>query len=173
MASRRLRTAAFSLALAITLPMTLCADGLETKVLAAYLYNFTKFIDWPAPFEPHLRICVLDAPELAQLLTELAGRRNNRHHLQVVESLPTNLHHCQMLYLGRDTPRSRELLRTTRAAPVLTVSATPGFITQGGLVGFYRAAGKLKVEINPTAVETAGLRISAKLMEIARLAGNP
>jgi hypothetical protein len=50
----------------------------------------------------------------------------------------------------------------------LTVGDADNFAYQGGIVGFYVEAGRIKLEINPDAARAAKLRISAKLLEVAR-----
>ncbi len=51
---------------------------------------------------------------------------------------------------------------------MLTVSDQDGFARGGGIVGLYPEGGKIKLEINPDAARSANLRISAKLLELAR-----
>jgi hypothetical protein len=131
------------------------------------LYNFTRFVEWPR-LGSELRICVLDDPKLTRLLEELASRRSQGRPLRVLPA-EAGAPGCDMLYFGETVTQAAERLRALRGAPVLTVSAQSDFIARGGMVGFYRAEGKLKVAINPQAVEAAGLRVSAKLMEVARI----
>ncbi|WPL14514.1 MULTISPECIES: YfiR family protein [Thiorhodovibrio] len=157
----------------VSASMVRAAGGLETKVLAAYLYNFTKFVEWPARGAGTLRICVLGDPDVARLLQELAARRTSSQPLEVMQAPLGNLGNCQILYMGHESRDRAALLEATRALPVLTVSDADGFTAAGGMVGFYRADGKLKIEINPEPANAARLRISAKLMEIARIARVP
>lgn len=170
-----MRLCVFALvAIGVTLSLVLnpaaraMADGLETKVLAAYLYNFTRFVEWPPSTSDELRLCVWDDPEVTGLLQALAKRRSQGRPLRVLAA-ESDAPSCQLLYFGADTARVTERLGALRGKPVLTVSAQPDFIARGGMIGFYRAEGKLKVEINPRAVEQAGLRVSAKLMEVAHV----
>jgi len=43
-----------------------------------------------------------------------------------------------------------------------------GFAGRGGIVGFYTDAGKIKLEVNQEASRAAHLRLSSKLLELAR-----
>ena len=52
---------------------------------------------------------------------------------------------------------------------VLTVGETEGFALSGGMIGFYNDDSKLRFEINRSLAESAKLRISSRLLRLARL----
>lgn len=145
---------------------------LEAKVKAAYLFHLTKFVDWPALPPDAVRICVINADVVGGMLGELSNRQVHERPLKVeIDSAdPTR---CQILFIGRGDRRSSEILGRVRGSSVLTVSDREDFARQGGIVGFYSDAGKLKLEINPEAARAANLRISAKLLELSRKVSSP
>ena len=53
--------------------------------------------------------------------------------------------------------------------PILTVGETPRFIEQGGIVNFFLENGKVRFEINRSAAERSGLRISSRLLQLAKI----
>jgi hypothetical protein len=55
-----------------------------------------------------------------------------------------------------------------RAAPVLIVGETPGFVTRGGHIGFVIEDNRVKFDANPQAATGAGLNVSSKLLRVAR-----
>ena len=55
------------------------------------------------------------------------------------------------------------------ATPVLTVSDAPGFAMHGGMVGFTSQGDRVHFEVNLAHAEKTGLRLSAKLLALARL----
>jgi len=144
------------------------AEELPIKIQAAYLFNFTRFVEWPAD-GARLVVCVVGAELLGELLDDLARRPNAGPALQVKLGWPDNPAACQLLYLSRREPRRAELLRQSRGQPVLTVSDAPDFIAEGGLIGFYLDDGRLKVAVNAAAARAAGLKLSGKLLEVARV----
>ena len=75
---------------------------------------------------------------------------------------------CQVLFIGRAESRWKEILGQVRNMGVLTVSDRENFASQGGMVGFYNDSGRIRLEINRTVAQGANLKISAKLMELAR-----
>lgn len=147
----------------------------EAKVKVAYIYNFPKFVEWPGDKrrtgpEP-LRICVLGADAVGAMLDELASRKVGDRPIEVShlegESIPDS---CHLLYVSRsEQPQARLLQHRLQGMPILTVSDAPGFARAGGMIGFAVEAGRVKIEINQQFVRQAGLRVRAKLLEVARI----
>lgn len=144
------------------------------SVKAAYVYNFTKFIDWVAEDGVTDRaatvvVCVLGSDPVGSALDEIAaleskGRPILVHHVRPGESIPA----CHILYIGiSETQRLAAVLAQVGPVGVLTVSDIPRFAEQGGMIGFTLDRGRVRVVINAQRVRGAGLRISSKLLEVA------
>lgn len=157
------------LALGLGVSAGALAEDLAAKVKAAYLFHLTKFVEWPsAPAGQEFRICLYGADLVATLMGDLGNRPVRDAALKVLVEPGIDPGQCQILYVGQDDRRLPDLLRRVRSEPVLTVSDKPEFARQGGMVGFYPEAGKIKLEINPDAARAARLRLSAKLLGLAR-----
>lgn len=150
------------------LPLQAPAQSLEAKVKAAYIFNLAKYVDWPSLPADAVHICVAGTDPIGVLLTELAGRSVKERPLKVDLNVTGDLSFCQVLFISRSETRWSDILTQARGNNVLTVSDMDNFARQGGIVGFYTDAGKVRLEINPAAAHTANLKISAKLMELAR-----
>lgn len=156
----------------LVLPVSVPAaeDGeLENKVKAAYLYHLIRFVEWPRPPQSGtMRLCIVGAPDMGNLLGELSNRQVQQDVLLSIESGDAiDPSRCQMLFIGRADTRN-DWLQRLRGKSVLTVSDRDNFASQGGMIGFYRDNRKIRLEINPDALRTANLRASSKLLEIAR-----
>ena len=172
----RARWAALALALlAATAAATAQDPGLETRVKAAYVYNFLTFVEREKP-DPEregapVRVCVLGDEALLVQLKGLSGRPVRGRPLEVVsgpEAGPPPF--CHLLVIGRsEAARLPEILRTVSGTSVLTVSDIPRFSRSGGMIGFLTEGGRVRIEVNPGAAAAAGLRMSAKLLEVARV----
>jgi len=148
---------------------------LEYRVKAAYLFNFTKFVEWPAaalPDQRALTICVAAPSPFGSALDEtvrgeaVAGRR-------LVTRTVSGVEGCHVLFVPQGVS-VEPLLRNTRSRPVLTVGESTEFLRQGGVVKFIREDGKIRFEINQDAAQRAQLRISSRLLRLARPAdGGP
>lgn len=146
----------------------------EYDVKAAFLYNFTKFVEWPPAAFPaessQLRLCILgDNPfgtTLESLIEgeEVQGRRLQYLRVDVLHSPG----HCHVLFISRsERARIPAVLMALRGSPVLTVSETDGFLEWGGTINFKIQEGKVRFEINPGAAERGGLKMSSKLLRLA------
>jgi len=174
--SARARWAVLALALlAATASATAQDPGLETRVKAAYVYNFLTFVEReksePEPEGAPVRVCVLGDQALLAQLKGLSGRPVRGRPLEVLagpESGPPPS--CHLLVIGRsEAARLPEILRTVSGTGVLTVSDIPRFSRSGGMIGFLTEGGRVRIEVNPDAAAAAGLRMSAKLLEVAHV----
>lgn len=145
------------------------ADELETKVKAAYIFNFTKFIEWVGFSRDTLNICVFGNSTIAEILNDLASRGNTGRKIRVEQEQVADLGQCQLLYIDRSEKTFSSLLVKARGTKVLTVSDANSFAENGGIIGFYIDEGKVKLEINPQLAEASDLKISSNLLEIARI----
>lgn len=149
-------------------------ENLEYKIKAAYLYNFTKFISWPATSSPTFNICIVGKDPFGNLLDALETKTALDKPIRLFryDSLK-QAKDCQIIYL--DPSENREnvampgVLTITSLNQGLTVSSQPFFAERGGMIGFVIEAEKVRLHINLKALKQAGLGISAKLIEVATL----
>lgn len=163
-----LRGCALCLTAAITVPALAAESALVTKVKAAYLFNLARFVDWPSLPPDEMSICVIGNPALGAYLQELSGRTVKERVLHVALNGDVIPDRCQVLYISRTSDQWPALAQQLKGSSVLTVSDLEGFARHGGIVGFYREGGKIRLEINTRAAEEANLKISSKLLELAR-----
>jgi len=146
----------------------------EYKVKAAYLYNFAKFVDWPAdafadPKSP-LTLCVLgDDPFGPALDQTVAGESVGGRPIAVRRGARlAELKGCHLLFVGRaERGRLREVIAALHDGPVLTVGEESSFLDDGGMIDFVLAANKVRFEVNLSAVDKSPLKISSKLLRLA------
>jgi preprotein translocase subunit Sec61beta len=151
------------------------AGELEAKVKAAYIYNFTKFIDWPgeekvSAGEP-IKICIIGSDPIRTTLGELANREAKGRPLKIMRVKDaSSISPCHLLFISRsEEPQLPLILQRLQGTRVLTVSDMPQFAQRGGMISFITEKERVKIEINPRVVRQSGLKVSAKLLEIARV----
>jgi len=153
--------------------------GVESALKAAVLFNFTKFIDWPADAFPDERsafnLCLLGDDPIGANLDAIVANESWNGRPIAVRRLPRGAdpHGCQILYFGR-AERERhagevEVLAGLRGANVLTVGDTDGFLAAGGHIRFFLDANRVRFEVNLPAVERTRIKISSKLLRLAKL----
>jgi YfiR/HmsC-like len=145
----------------------------EYDVKAAFLYNFTKFVEWPADAfhddRSSLRLCVLGEDPFGGSLREIAKEEVAGRRLSVWRaSLMSDPTGCQILFVSQsESKRLPQILAAVRGAPVLTVGDTEGFLEKGGIINFVLQGSKVRFEINQDVAEQSGLKISSKLLRLA------
>jgi hypothetical protein len=153
--------------------------GLEYRIKAAYLYNFTKFIEWPPPppaaAEKPFVLGVLDPDGLAfNVISEslrgktgVNGRAIVVRRLSILDQSATS---CNQIFITRasgvDVARVRKVLD---GLPIVVVGETAGFAEQGGVIGFVLTGDAVHCEINLAGAQRAGVKLSGRLASVARL----
>jgi hypothetical protein len=144
----------------------------EYQVKAAYMYNFAKFVDWPAyafdsPAQP-IVFCVLGQTQLGPALRDaLSGKVVDQRPLvfrQVTDSKDAGK--CQVLFISSDKKRLRQALDEVKSLNILTVGEGEDFTSQGGIVRFVLDGGKVRLEFNLDAAVDAKLHVSSKLLSL-------
>jgi hypothetical protein len=148
----------------------------EYQVKATFIYNFTKFTDWPSSAFPFsnapIVIGIVGEDPFGQTMDDVVRGETLGGRPFVVKRLRADedLRSCHLLFISRsEKERLPALLNQLKGSSVLTVSEINGFAERGGMVNLALANKSVKVEINQSAAEQAGLQISAKLLKLARL----
>jgi hypothetical protein len=169
----RVAGAACALWIAIAQPAS-PASVSEYDVKAAYLYNFSKFVEWPqgtfsGPEEP-IKVCIVGSTPLAALFKEaVKGKTANGRGFLVLElaSFPQAVS-CNINFISSSAAdRVDELLRSVGGHPVLTVSDDEYFAVRGGIIGLTTDQHKVRFEVNMVAARRAGLKLSSQLLKVA------
>ena len=170
----RLALAALMLAAVVAAGPAAAQDQLENEVRAVYLYNFARYITWPAESFPAastpIRICVMGTDPFGDALDRaVAGETVNGRALEAVRIGPQDaLRGCHILYAASsDDRRVTAILASAQGRPLLTVGEHPRFLDRGGMIRFRRIENRVRFDINLKAVERNRLGISARLLGVA------
>lgn len=175
---RRLRNALQVLAvLCVAAASNQKAPG-EHEVIAAFLLNFTKFVEWPAESHPEpaspFVVGVIGKDPFGEILDRtLAGQKVAGRPFAVRRfDGPEGTSACHILFVVPCEPERLEaILAGLRSKPVLTVSNMPEFASIGGTIGFTTEGGRMRFELNPAELERSRLKASSKLLKLARIVG--
>lgn len=139
----------------------------EDQFKAAYLFNFAKFVEWPAGVATNtVTICFIGGAGVYQALT--SGIENKRVGsrrlvaLQLTDSLAADA--CNAVYV--EAPLATAI-DSFAGRPVLTVSDAAGFAANGGMIELFTENHRLRFSINAGSAERVGLRISSDLLKLA------
>ena len=147
----------------------------EYSVKAAFLYNLPDFVHWPepSPAEPEapITLCLVGEDPFGTSLDFFKGRRVKNRPFRVVQlSARTRPVGCEILFISESAAgETRRILGSIAKTPVLTVGDVRGFTRDGGVVALLVVEGQVRLEINLSAANAAGLSISSKLLRMARV----
>jgi hypothetical protein len=151
------------------------ATEMEYEVKAAFIHNFTKFIVWPSDaFETSdspFRIGIVGTGAIDNSLMNLSGKETQERVLEVsrVQSL-NEVSQFHLIFVNpSENERLESILQTLKGAGILTVGDMPGFAEGCGVINFYLRSGKVRFEINVEASHQEKLKISSKLLRLARI----
>jgi hypothetical protein len=145
----------------------------EYQIKAAFLYNFAKFVQFPASDERPgpLVIGVLGDDPFGDILDAAVKGKTVQGREIVVRRLrdDDDLRHCHIAFVGAsERRRVPEIVAHANDAGVLTVSESPHFLREGGIVRFYVEANRVRFQIDAAAAERAGLKINSLLLSLAQ-----
>lgn len=148
----------------------------DVALKAAFLFNFAKFTEWPAlPSGALIVVCVVGNDGIATALDEtIRGQTISGHAIDVQRPQDgATWRLCQLLFIAdAATRRSADGLAGITTLPVLTVSDGKGFSQTGGIIELYVEGGRMRFAINMDAAERAGLRLSSRLLGLAKIIRN-
>ena len=147
---------------------------LEANIKAVFLFNFSKYVTWPA-----MKIGERSPAELNICVTandSFFATMKNAVHGEEVDGKPLvpvaldgldQARSCQILFVGdAQSPDGRAWLGAVRNAQVLTVAE--GALTDDTVIAFVRDNNRIRFDINRAAAARRGLNVSSKLLRLAR-----
>lgn len=147
-------------------------QSLESEVKAVFLYNFAKYVDWPAAPQgssASIRICVPANPDFLALVREAVqgeivnGRPVTALGLDGLDAA----RECDILFVGRTgTLDAAAWVNAVRGRQILTVG--DGALTDGVVIAFVSDQNRVRFDINRQAGATQKLSISSRLLGLAR-----
>lgn len=147
----------------------------EYRAKANYLANFPSFVEWPTEALPSgnapFLVCVFGEFSFGTSLAELTrGTTVHDRRLEIRWVRKSQeLAACQILFVSRsEQKRYNQALDAVRGKTVLTVGETPEFLDAGGILSFSGHQGTLQFDVNLAAANKAHLKISSRLLVLAR-----
>jgi hypothetical protein len=155
------------------------ASPVEYRVKAAFLYNFTKFIEWPADGEGKaqpFRVGILGedffGDEIKGLTDKTVGDRKMT--VQRYPAWDDRVKESDILFIsGSEEMNLTEIIRRLDGIPVLTVGDTAAYAKRGVMINFFMEDNKVRFKINLKQAQRAGFKISSRLLKLAVILDDP
>jgi hypothetical protein len=151
----------------------------EYAIKAAYLYQFARYVEWPpnafANETAPLIIGVLGTDPFGGVLDEIARSKRIEGHTIVIRRFASMADYtpCHILFIASSvSPEEKAAaIQKARGSAVLLVGEEPGFADEGGMINFFMDENKIRFEINTENAKQDRLKISSKLLSLAKIVG--
>lgn len=147
----------------------------EYDVKAAFLYNFTRFVEWPPDAITRSEAFVIGIlgrdPFGDALDAAVRGKKAFQKEFAIRrfatgrEALGSHI----LFISASEEPRLPLVLRELEGASILTIGETDGFARRGGMIEFRIESNRVRFDINVVAAERAKLKLSSQLLKLARV----
>ena len=150
----------------------------EYILKASFIYNFTKFIEWPPEAMPEdsasIRLCIIGTDPFGKEIDRLKDKTTKGRSFTIIriKQLPDSeqLGLCHIAFIGTsENGNVPEILKLLNNSSALTISDSPGMGEKGVMINFFMKRKKVRFEINLGAAKRAGLRINSRLLQLARI----
>ena len=176
MVSFRRKILFLALVVALFLPHSSRASSLiEYEVKASFLYNFTKFVDWPSSARRgDFSICVIGKDYFGNALDSLKDKEVDG---DAIEIKNTNQYNkslgCNIAFISKSEGKSvGDIIKEINGDPVLTVSDISDFAKNGGMLELRSEGEKVSISANPSSAKKSDIKISSRLLNLANIEGN-
>jgi len=151
----------------------------EYRLKAVFLFNFAKFVEWPADSlesgaghaSEVLSIGILGEDPFGDAFDAIEGQWVGGRRLEIERADRfKDLETCQILFVPSAEERRLERVAAHfQGRNTLLVGETKGFAHRGGMINFFYQGNKIRFEVNVDVIEETDLKISAKLLKLARI----
>jgi len=145
------------------------AQEQDYRIHAVFLYNFTKYVQWPnANQSSEFIIGVVGNSSIYDELTKITtGKMAGSQKIVVVKfKSPDAITDCHMLFVPSHV-NFEKVYAKTEGKPILVITEKPGLAQKGSNINFVVRENKWRFELNENATRNSGLKVSSQLTKLA------
>lgn len=163
------------LSVAMIGPLQSFAQSREYLLKTGYIEKFTHFIEWPETSDikdstAAFSITVIGENRFGNAIEKIfSGVRvkNRKVRIRYVSSVD-EIENCMVLIISESKGNELdEILNHTKGKPILTIGETKGYGKKGVIINMFIDNNYIRYEINRTALDKSGLKISSLLLASA------
>lgn len=148
------------------------AEKANAKIKAIYIYNFTKYIEWPKNYkEGKFVIGILgNNPSLYDELYKMGEvKMVGTQKIEIKNLISIDLvTQCHMVFiLPNNSDQLKEIMQKLKDKSSLIITEKPGMTKQGAGINFVVTENKQKIELNKANIEKYKLKIASTLVDMA------
>ena len=147
----------------------------EPSVIALLTLNLARFTRWPDNIvltqSNNFRLCVVGDSIIQEAFLALNGSKIGEKQVSIeLMTRLRNIGRCRVLFIDNvEALVLKQVLKLTQKRLILTVGRGRSFVEAGGIVGIEVIEKKPKLLINLSALHQAGLKINARILELAEI----
>ena len=164
----------FFLLLVIPLAMGLQTPPTDTnaRIKSVFIYNFTRYIEWPADYKTGnfiINMYGTNAAMLAELNTMAKTKTVGTQKIEIRNTTTLDgIGKCNILYVTPDvTTPIADIIAKINGKSTLLVTEKPGYALKGAAINFIVVENKQKFELNKANAEKYNLKVSAQLITLS------
>ncbi len=141
--------------------------GQDEKFKALFIYNFTKYIEWPAINGNDFKIAIVGNNNLANELNSIASKMKvGQRSINIISAkFSSEIFDCQIVYISNNNIAELSYLKgKAKSNNYLIITETPNSCLLGSCINFVSRNGSLKYEISKLNIENAGLKVNSSLL---------
>ena len=153
----------------------LYAQDVNSKIKSIFIYNFTKYVDWPESQKQGDFVIGILGNSNVNLIKELEkmsqlSKVGTRNFVVKVYNSVDEIGKCQLLFISSDKSNSigGAILKVSKYN-TLVIGENSGLIKKGAVINFVYQENKQKFELSKDNAEKYGLTVSSSLVNMAIL----
>ncbi len=148
--------------------------GRESTIKAGFLLKFSEFIQWPEYYsslssEEPLNICLHGEDRFGDIFDYVNDNDILRREILIRRSVPIlEFKSCHFLFLSAiETDDIDNIYSEIKSSPVLVVTSSEKISHSLVAINFRKVNNKIRFEINLSAFERSGIKVSSELLKLA------
>ncbi len=156
----------------VRMPILQDPNNSNSKIKATFIYNFTKYIDWPEKYkEGNFVIGVLGTTAFYNDLTSLLSKKSvgeQKFEIKSYTGSESVSSVCHILFIpAENSSLLPEVLKKLKGKSTLIVTEKNGMAKQGAAINFVVDNNKQRFEMNKNNAEKYNLKVSSTLAALA------
>ena len=143
----------------------------NAKMKAVFVYNFTRYIDWPEEYKQgNFVIGLLGETSITEELNKVAATKKAVNQTIEVKKFGSmsDLSECHILYVSSNNSGDlAAALQKTKGRSTLVITERDGLAAKGAGISFKVVANRQKFEISKGNIETRKMTVGAALLSLA------
>ena len=155
----------------LLLAFTFDVDAQIEKLQAFFIYNFTKYIEWPPDYQAgNFDILVLGNSAIDTHLKDIASSKKVGNQTIIIKRISSvnEISKCHIVFISKE--KSDELpnvISRIGSNSILIITEKNGLASMGSAINFVIVNDKQKFELNKRNVTKYGLKISNQIDALA------